>query len=363
LAESGPEPALAPLSGSLVEAFHRQSRACAALGSPFTARLCALVAEHGLPSGAVRVRLADWPGDVSSDGASLPLRLAGALHRLALSGLAFGTIYPPAGAADADRLFAALPAALARHEGAILQWLESPPQTNEVRRASILAAGLAHAATLTPLPFRLLEAGASAGLNLSPDAMAITLGGRLFGDEASPLALQPEWTGPAPGRPFAIAGRAGCDIRPVNLADPEDMLRLRSYVWADQPDRIARLESAAAIARAGGVQVEEADAVDWVCRKLAEPAPGLCTFIFHTIAVQYMPEQAQQALDGVILSAGGRATPDAPVARLSFEADGQGPGAPLILQVWPGGTQHTLARADFHGRWIDWQAADAAMAE
>ncbi|NJR13859.1 MAG: DUF2332 family protein [Phyllobacteriaceae bacterium] len=80
MAETG----FAPLPAPLVDAFQRQSEACEALGSPFTAQLCRRIASVGLPQGAVHQRLTHWPGDVTSKGDSVPLRVAGALHRLAL---------------------------------------------------------------------------------------------------------------------------------------------------------------------------------------------------------------------------------------------------------------------------------------
>jgi hypothetical protein len=349
------EGANAALPVHLKDAFTRQARACAALGSPFTARLCSLVAEFGLPDGPLRQRFTSWPGDVSSDGASLPLRLVGALHWLALNGLAFDSIYPPQAASDADRVFRALGPALVEHEALLLEWMDSPPQTNEVRRAAIMAAGLSELAVLTPLPFRLLELGSSAGLNLALDNMAITLAGTQFGNESSLLKLKPEWAGAAPATPFTIAERHGCDIAPVDLANAADVLRLRAYVWPDQMDRLERLDLAAGIARAIGVRVDKADAVEWTRRKLSEDAAGRCTVIVHTIAVQYLPSAAQQELNEAITAAGRSATHEAPLARLGFEPDGETHGAPVTLDFWPSGNRTLLGRADFHGRWIDWR--------
>ncbi|MEM7710731.1 MAG: DUF2332 domain-containing protein, partial [Pseudomonadota bacterium] len=36
------------------------------------------------------------------------------------------------------------------------------------------------------------------------------------------------------------------------------------------------------------------------------------------------------------------------------EADG-GRGAAVTLTTWPSGEVRDAARADFHGRWIDWR--------
>ncbi|MGL4279769.1 MAG: DUF2332 family protein, partial [Albidovulum sp.] len=80
------------------DAFLDQAQSCASLGSPFTARLLTLLAERGLPAGSVLDRIEGWPGDITSRGASLPLRVAGALHGLVLEGLAprLAAAYPPA---------------------------------------------------------------------------------------------------------------------------------------------------------------------------------------------------------------------------------------------------------------------------
>jgi hypothetical protein len=350
LAEAG----WAILPAHVTGAFDRQAEACAALGSPFTAALCALIARKGLPTGAVRDRIAAWPGDVSSNGDSVPLRMAGVLHRLALTGHALSTHYPPrAPVPDLSGIEAALPATLAEHEATVLAWLESPPQTNEIRRSAIIAFGLAHVAKRTGLPLALLELGASAGLNLMPDQLSIQLGERHFGDATAPLALDPDWSGPQPpAQSFSVAERAGCDIAPIDLADPHAMLRLQAYVWADQRDRMARLATARAMATRLGIAVEAADAVEWATRKLEHSQPGRCRVVFHTIAMQYMTDHARRELSGVISAAGLRATADAPLAHLAFEADGKAPGASVTLQFWPGGERMELGRADYHGRWI-----------
>ena len=43
-----------------------------------------------------------------------------------------------------------------------------------------------------------------------------------------------------------IASIQGCDRAPVNLADPAAALRLKSYVWAEITERLARIDEAVA---------------------------------------------------------------------------------------------------------------------
>ena len=126
------------------DAFRIQSRACAGLGSPFMARLMGLAADRLAPGNPVADRVLGWPGDGGPSGASVPLRLAGALHALVLDGTEpeLRAVYPPADTSDAA-LWDAVETAFVRHEARLLRWLDSPPQTNEVRRSAALLAAAA----------------------------------------------------------------------------------------------------------------------------------------------------------------------------------------------------------------------------
>jgi hypothetical protein len=341
---------------SLAQAFRRQAEACAELGSPFMARLMTLAAERLGPEGPVGARLHAWPGEIGPSGASLPLRFAGALHAQALGGdPALAPVYPPA-EADDETLWAAVEAALLTRSDDILRWLESPPQTNEVRRSAALIAAAHWLAARHPLPFQLSELGASAGLNLMFDRFALLAGASRLGPEVAALSLAPDWRGKPPPRPatLAVAERRGVDLNPLDSADPAHRLRLRAYLWADQTGRRALTDAALAVAAA---PVDRADAVDWLERRLA-PVPGRLHLVYHTVAWQYFPPEAQARGEALVAGAGGRATAAAPLARLAIEADGQGPGAGLWAELWPGGDRVSLGRVDFHGRWLDWRAPD-----
>ena len=209
-----------PLPVSVRGAFRAQARVCAEMGSPFTARLCALVAERLAPGGAVADRVLGWPGDPSNRADALPLRLAGALHGLVVEGRDPGlaAAYPPHAVDDAA-LWQAVTAALATHAPFILARLDGPPQTNETQRSAALAPGFLTVAALTGLPLATSEIGASAGLNLLWDRFAYAFGAAAWGDPAAPVRIAPDWQGPPPPLPAAIvAERAGCDRAPPDLA-------------------------------------------------------------------------------------------------------------------------------------------------
>jgi hypothetical protein len=221
-------------------------------------------------------------------------------------------------------------------------------------------AGLKFIVAKTGKALELNELGASAGLNLLPDKYSIMLDGLPAGDAECAVRLRPEWRGaPLTGAlrhcEVTVSERSGCDLAPISVNDATDVLRLRAYVWADQHDRQQRLGDAIAVARANGVVVEQCGAAEWLARKLSSPArPDIRRVVLHTIAVQYMPPAEQQAIETALAEAGARATPVSPLAHLAFETDGNSPGAPLVVRIWPGGKRSVLARADFHGRWLDW---------
>ncbi|MBR9844430.1 MAG: DUF2332 family protein [Rhodobacteraceae bacterium] len=335
-------------------ALREQAGYCEGLESPFMGRLLRLLADNWPADTALAAKVDAWPGDMSPYADSLPLRIAGGLHALCLSGRApaLAAAYPPA-LTDKTTLWPALDAALHEHDAFLCDWINSPPQTNELRRSAALIGTAALLAGRFDLPFRLSELGASGGLNLMFDHFALDLGALRLGPAKAPVTLTPDWRGPLPpDAALNISERRGVDLNPLDAHTPEGTLRLMAYLWPDQSERLARTRAAIAIQDA---PVDRADAIDWLSTRLAttEGAPHL---IYHTVAWQYFPAEAQQRGTALIEAAGARATPGAPLAWLSMETDGKSPGAALTLRLWPGDHRLALGRADFHGRWIDWQA-------
>lgn len=345
---------------AVMEAFRKQILSCERLGSPFTARVLASAIEELGHGGNLEVLIGAWPGDPVRD--ALPLRIAGALHALVLSGTApdLAALYPPQGNGDdSAALRAAIASAVAAHGAHFSSYLASPPQTNEVARSAALLGGFLEVAKRTGRPLHLLEIGASAGLNLLWDRYRYRLGAANWGDPSSPVLISTAWSGalPALDAPLHIASRAGCDRAPIDLADPAQRLRLRSYVWADQRDRLARLDHAIALARQSGVRVEQADAGEWVEHQLAARGDGTATVLYHSVVWQYLSREAQARIIAALDSAGRRARPENPLAWLRLEAPAGKPKPDLSLTLWPGGETERLATAHWHGMEVDWAAA------
>lgn len=336
------------------QAFRDQARSCAALGSPLMGRLMAGLAEGLQPGTPVADQVLGWQGDPSSRADSVPLRLAGGLHALILTGQDpdLAAVYAQPGS---DPTGAAL-AAFARHPDFLLDWLKSPPQTNEVRRSAVLIATAHWLTARFGKPLVLSELGASAGLNLLWDHYALDLAGQRHGPADAVLTLAPDWTGPLP--PLAtptVIDRAGVDLNPL---DPvTDRLRLLAYLWADQPERLTRTRAALDLAASVRPKVEQGDAADWLEARLHTRHKGAVHLVYHTIAWQYFPPDTDARARAALARAGAAATARAPIAHLGLEADSESPGAGLTLTLWPRGETIPLGRADFHGRWVDWQAS------
>jgi len=131
-------------------------------------------------------------------------------------------------------------------------------------------------------------------------------------------------------------------------------LRLKSYIWADQVDRLERLSAAIAICRRVPATVDPADAADWLDTRLERLRRNVTTVVFHTIVWHYLGRGSQERVRRAIEMAGRRARSDRPLAWLRLE-----PGremAELSLTMWPAGDERLLATSGYHGRPVIWLA-------
>jgi hypothetical protein len=224
--------------------------------------------------------------------------------------------------------------------------LEIPPQTNEPGRAVGLAVGLLAATAAAGLrDVRLLEVGASAGLNLLVDRFRVTgaLGpagvgpALVWGPPDSPVDLtdsvrcapDPSSLSVGPNG-IRIVGRRGCDLAPIDPRTPAGRLRLTSFVWPDHAERHRRLAGALALAAEHPVSVDRGDAAGWLAEQLAAaPSGGVLTVVWHSIFRQYLDAAAREALTAVIEAARARM----PLAHLCFEFDSEQDATPPTLNL------------------------------
>jgi len=341
----------------LVKAFRLQSGWCAELGSPFTSQLLTCLADDLEAGGPTAALIGDWPGDPLPDAVSL--RMTGALHAAVLAGRdeALAVAYPKARDDwHMDVVWPAARAFLQRDAAWVAAFLQNAPQTNETRRAIGLLPGFLIAAEQGPL--HLLEIGASAGLNQQIDGFRFETTAWTYGPPDGPR-IDTDWHGAAPvglDRALAIASRAGCDVNPLDVRDEAQALRLKSYVWPDQPDRLARIDRAIALAKARGAPPEKADAADFLKGRLAGPLPLGTTIVFHSVVWQYLPEATKQGVRDALDQAARNASAERRLAWLRYEPnpllDSQGPGDGfgVALTLWPGGKTQRLADTDGHTR-------------
>lgn len=331
----------------LAKQLRFQSRGCASLGSGLYAGLLSRAAEDIEVGGPTWQVLRGHEGD---PGSSAPaLRLMGAVNRLVLQGcLPELAVRYADWEADPAAAWPTFREALAANADALRPLLDLPVQTNEVARCAALLPGFLAVATRTELPLRLLELGASGGLNLRWDRYRYEAAGFAWGPPRSPLTIAFDLDGEPPaGTAAVVAERRGCDPSPVDSASAEGRLTLLSYLWADQPHRAERLRSALALAAETPALVDRGTAAAWIAERLAEAKPGLATVVFHSIVMQYLEAGEREELATLLRVAGEKATATSPLAWLRMEPAGE--RADVRLTFWPGGEEIHLARVGYHG--------------
>jgi hypothetical protein len=354
----------------LAELFLDASRACE-VHSPLTHALLVSAAAD-LARGGVTARVMAG-AECDRHGTVPGLRFAGALHRLVLEGRApaLAKHYPTAGGEPhLDTLWDDALTVLHEHTDELRVLVTSTVvQTNEPGRSAPLFGGLQTAAHLAAaeagrratFPVRLLEVGASGGLNLRPHRIAYRVDGGTLGDPGSPFALDPGWTGRPPvdlTHPLRLVRRAACDLDPVDVSTEDGRLHLSSFVWADQVARFERLQAAVELARLDPVPVGRATGPEWLAGQLARPERDVLTVVWHSVVWQYA-SPADRAMGRAILAdAAARATPKAPLALLVFEPRRTHTGGRyefrLLLKLWPAGLSLRLGAGAGHGIPFTW---------
>jgi len=330
-----------------------QAAYCAAMGSPLYAHLLERAAADAEAGGAVQALLEPFDApNLRAD--ALALRLMAAVHRLVLTGAAprLATHYPTAGgSAGTQGAWDGFRDVVAEQAERLQPLIALPCQTNEVGRCAALAFGFLELAAVHRLPLRLLEVGASAGLNLRFDRFHYGGGGVSWGPAESPVELSGLWLDAPPHVPggLAVVERRGCDPRPVDTTTAEGRLQLESSLWADQVVRLERLRGAFQVAAHEPASVERASADEWLSRVLGAPQRGVTTVVYHAIVYEYFSDAVRRGFHEALDRAGAAATADAPLAWLRFESTPATRGYAVTLTTWPRGEERVVATAGAHG--------------
>jgi hypothetical protein len=131
-------------------------------------------------------------------------------------------------------------------------------QTNEPGRMRVIAPVLAR----LPQPLALLEVGASAGLCLYPDRV-----------------VDPT---------LRVAWRAGIDLNPLDINDPDHVRWLECLVWPSQPDRLERLRRTIDVARAEPPLLVQGDLTTDLDPLIARAPADATLVVFHTAVLAYV---------------------------------------------------------------------------
>lgn len=283
-----------------------QAAGCTFLGSPFYGALLEDAAADLERNGPVWEVLREY-GNEHQDSATA-LRLMGAVHRLVLTGQLpeLARHYPSAGGdADAGAAWPLFRDALAERRDEIAGLVGRGCQTNEVGRSAALLGGFLEVAHRTHLPLRILEVGASAGLNMLWDRFRYESAAGGWGDETSPVRFTNVFDAPPPlKRTAEVVERRGCDLNPIDPTTDDGALTLRSFVWADQLGRLALLDGAIEVARREPAHVDRANAADFLQRELSTPRSGMATVVYHSVFWQYVDSPARERMRRAVEEAG-----------------------------------------------------------
>ncbi len=332
----------------LVTHLRAQGGFCASHRSPMYGRFCEFLAADVVAEGITAELLARWAGPAETAerlSRDVPgLRLLGGLHRLVLTRHApeLALFYPSVGGTgDSASAWPALRDALTDHRTELRAGLDQAPQTNEVGRAAQLGKGLAEIAVWSGgMPVRLVEIGASAGLNLRVDRLPIGAG-RLIdpGPDSLPRADAP---------PYRVVGRIGGDLDPVDPTTLAGRTTLTSYVWPDDALRFERLRVALDLANELPVDLRRVGAADLV--EGLDLEAGSVTVLWHSVMWQYVGDAERSRVLAAIERLGAAADDSRRFAHVRFEPREAGDRRhELTLDTWPSGRTRLLGTAPPHG--------------
>jgi hypothetical protein len=233
--------------------------------------------------------------------------------------------------------------------------LRRSTQTNEPGRCATLLPVLAR----LPQPLALIEVGAAAGLCLLPDRYAYDYGRvRLEPRDAGPIPppvfpCQADDATPIPNELPRIAWRAGIDLNPLDLADPEEAAWLETLVWPGQEERAERLRAAMRIARDDPPRVVKGDLLRDLPALVAQAPKDATLVIFHSAVLVYVaPEDRARfarlvaELDAVWISNESPAV----LPEIAKWLDRRSPPNRFLLAV----DGEPVALTGGHGQSIDW---------
>jgi hypothetical protein len=196
--------------------------------------------------------------------------------------------------------------------------LSRSTQTNEAGRCATLLPSLAGIAASEGRPLALIEVGASAGLALFPDrygyefhaSAGVSSGSPGAVTTLSPVGAQAgtfpvlncTTTGPVPlpAELPRVVWRAGIDLHPLDVRDPDDVAWLQALIWPEQEFRRERLRQAIAIVRAEPPALVAGDLNEELPALVAQAPPDAALVVFHSAVMAYLDAGARERFRGTM---------------------------------------------------------------
>ncbi|MBP1134870.1 hypothetical protein JOE31_001102 [Arthrobacter sp. PvP023] len=192
--------------------------------------------------------------------------------------------------------------------------LSRATQTNEAGRCATLLPSLAGIAAASGRPLALIEVGASAGLALYPDKYAYEYH---RGASVTRLAPQPDTARspadgppvlhctvqgavPVPSRLPEVVWRAGIDLNPLDINNPDDVAWLEALIWPEQYFRRERLRRAIAIARQDTPLLVAGDLNEQLVALAGQAPPDATLVVFHSAVMAYLNASQREAFRAAI---------------------------------------------------------------
>lgn len=241
-------------------------------------------------------------------------------------------------------------------------------QTNEIGRGPGLALGLACASKHLGEPLALIDAGASAGLNLLMDRYRFRYGNEVeIGPASSPVLIDCRVTPDGlalPSRLPEISARVGLDRDPVDLSDPDNVRWLLACIWPGT-GRQERAAAAMRIASEHPPALVRGDMVADLARVIDSVRTGPVAVV-TSWSFSYLSSEGRRAFERELASA----STGGPIAWVCCDTAGSSdlfrPSEPppddgdipsvLGLALFDAGEvrSHCLAYMHSHGSWVKW---------
>lgn len=161
-------------------------------------------------------------------------------------------------------------------------------------------------------------------------------------------------TTPVPIVPPRVTWRAGLDLDPIDISDPNQIAWLEALVWPEQTDRLANLRLAIRITEKNKPRVVKGDLRTDLAGLVAEAPKDATLVVFHTAVLAYIrsPTEREEFARSVkslrnfwISNESPRALPE-----IAARARNQGPRGRFLMSV----NGIPVGWADPHGASLDW---------